>query len=224
MGLKKKMENGFFKVMLVEDGTKADLDRENYVAELKVDGGRCVAERNGNGLRLYSRRGLLYNETLPDVFESLSKIRAFFLLDGEMTYIDSEGKMIFKGAMKRLQTSKKEKIERCKKAFPLTYFVWDILQLNGEDLTNLPYAKRRIILEHFIGLQKALLNLPNIRLIPMSSDKQKLFKFAMDNGFEGIVLKNIFGKYHSGKRTNEWLKYKIREHTIYTLENEGKLE
>lgn len=215
--LKYKLEDGtYFQPMLCEDGTEEDLEKEDRIAELKVDGGRVVAERNGDGLRIYSRRGLLY-KTLPDISASLSKIRAFFILDGEMTYIDSNGNMVFEGSQKRLQISNPDKVERMADQFPLIYFVFDICSLNGEDLTMMPYVKRRAILSNFIALQKTLYGINNIRLIPTSTDNIKMYEWAKSKGFEGVVLKKLDGKYYPDKRHRNFLKVKCRTHTIHIL-------
>lgn len=97
MGLKRKLKN-YFQVMLCEDGTIQDLERKNFVAELKVDGSRCVVERTKEyGFRLYGRRGLEYTKTLVEIAEPLSKIPQLFRLDGEIVYIDDEGHMVFAG-------------------------------------------------------------------------------------------------------------------------------
>lgn len=74
MGLRRKLEEGtYFKPMLVADGTEADLDKEGWVATIKMDGTRAIAQRSSEGLLLYGRRGLTYNETVTEVFEDLSK-------------------------------------------------------------------------------------------------------------------------------------------------------
>lgn len=207
-----------FSPMLCEEGTEEDLETEGYVAELKVDGVRCVIERGKDGIEIYSRKGTSWNSRLPDVLAPFNRIRAFYRLDGELCYIDSEGHMVFTGAQKRCQVSQPEKVRRYMHEYPLICFLFDITMLNGEDLTVLPYASRRRVLEHFIGLQNVLYGW-NLRVVPVSKENKKLYLWSIEKGFEGVVLKKLSGTYQEGKRTNAWVKVKGREHTIHTLNN-----
>jgi len=209
--------------MLAEDGMKTDLGKEGYIAEPKLDDTRCISERDEDGIRIYGRKGLTYNEILPQIRKSLEKIRAYFRLDGGLVYIDKEGHMIFAGSQKRCQISNPKKVEQYAKAYPLIYYVWDIMMLNGENLEDLPYAKRRLILTHFIELQKALYGLDNIRLVPASTEHKKMYDFYTSKGFEGVVLKRINGKYTKAKRSFNWLKIKCRDHTPFVLADNAKL-
>lgn len=221
-----KYEKGqFYEAMLCEEGSKADLENSEYGCEPKFDGRMAIAERTDvNGLRIHSKRGCNYTEILPDIIKPLSKIRAFFRIIGELVYIDANGHMIFAGSQKRCQISKAEKVEKYMKAYPLVLHIFDITMLNGENLEDLPYVKRRQILVHFIELQKILYGLDNIRVVPMTLKNTEMYEWCIKNGFEGVVLKQLFAKYERGKRSKAYLKVKIREHTIWTLDNEGKLE
>jgi len=125
--------------------------------------------------------------------------------------------MVFSGSQKRCQVSNPKKVEEYMKKYPLIVYLWDITSLNGEDLTDMPYIQRRLILKSFIELQKALYGFANIRLVPTSAEKHKLYEWAVDNGFEGIVLKRLLSKYESGKRNWDWIKVKAREHTLFIL-------
>jgi len=213
---KRKLEN-FFQPMLCETGTEASLDKKGYVAELKVDGTCCIAERLLNGeLRIYGRRGLIYNDILTEITEALEKIPNPFRLHGEIVYIDDNGHMIFAGSQKRCQISNPKKVAEYRKLYPVGLYLFDIIMLNGIDLKSLPYIKRRRILEHFVKLNTALYNLQTLRIVPMSTNVKELYQWAISHGFEGIVMKNIMSPYVQ-KRSWYWIKVKVRDHTPFIL-------
>ena len=226
MGLKRKLE-GFWQAQIVKTGYEDDLEkRENHVALLKADGTECIINRNGEGLILYGRRGLEYTLILPDIVESLQKIRAHYRIVGELCYIDDNGHMIFTGSQKRCQISNPKKVEEYTKAYPLILFVFDIVELNGENLEDVPFWRRWEILTHFIELQKALYGLENIRLMPMKPNNmtnRQFYDLVVAKGYEGVVLYRLLGTYHSGKETSDILKVKCREHTVHVLANQGRI-
>lgn len=222
MGLKRKLDNGF-SPMLCEQGSEADLGKEGWISELKCDGTRAICERTEEGFRLYGRRFLEYTKTIPEISEQLSKIPQFFRLDGEIVYIDKDGHQCFVGSQKRTQISNAKKVEEYKKLYPVGYYIFDLVMVNNIDLTNLEYRARRYLLESFFKLNNALYNLSNIRLVPTSMNHKLIFDWSIKNGLEGVVLKKLTGKYESGKRSWSWRKVKRRDHSIWTLVNNGKI-
>jgi len=224
---KEKLDS-FFEPQLCEQGTEADLDNPLYIAEPKIDGTRCIVERmpgNDEGLVIYGRRGLIYNNKIKEITQPLSQIFGFFRLDGELVYLDPEGHTIFSGCQKRLQVTNPEQIEKYSKTYPLGLFLFDIVYLNGINLMPWPYHKRRTILERFVGLQQELFGWETIRLIPTTlrtgMASRQMFELWIKNGNEGVILKKINGSYESGKRTDNWKKVKIRDHTPFVLPNNG---
>lgn len=211
-------------MMLCGTGTEKDLDRTDYVAEPKFDGMPCVAERTlQDSLRIYGKNGLTYTKTLPEITENLQHIKAYFRIIGELVYINEKGEMIFSGSQKRCQISNSEKVEAYMKAYPLILYTFDIVMLNGENLENLPYSTRRMILQHFIGLQKELYGLKHVRIVPVSTSNREMYEWSKKKGWEGVVLKKLNGTYHKGKETDDYLKVKCRDHTIFILPNNAVL-
>lgn len=220
MGLKRKLEN-YFQPMLCEDGNESFLDKKGYVAELKADGTRCIAEYLPElGLRIYGRRGLLYNSILPEITADLEKIPNFFVLDSEIVYIDEQGHMVFSGSQKRCQISNPKKVAEYRKLYPVGLFVLDMPILNGINLMSLPWFQRRQLLEHFLDLNVKLYGLKTLRPIPISYNPREMYNSAVERGYEGIVMKLITSPYVQ-KRSHYWLKIKAREHTIFVLSNGG---
>jgi len=220
---KRKLEE-FYQMMEFEKGIESDLEKEGYACEPKFDGTPCVIERTPKGFKIYGKRGLDYSLILPDVVNSVSKFRAFYRIIGELVYFTPESKMVFSGSQKRCQISNLDKVEKYAKAYPLILFVFEITMLNGENLEDVLFYRRRKILENFIGLQKSLYDLPNIRITPIEyKERRKMFEWCIKKGWEGILLKALNGTYHSGKRTYDIIKLKRRDHTIHTLPNNAIL-
>lgn len=216
MGVKQKLDE-WFSPMLVEDGTEKDIDRLNYCGQMKADGTRVIVENSvETGLRIFSRRGLTYNENLPEITKNFI-IPQLFRIDGEVVYIDNEGHQVFQGSQLRCQTSAKEKISRAEQLYPVGLFAFDIMMLNGRDLTQLPFLKRFNILQAFVTMNREMYGWDNVRLLPITMDKKQLFEGCVNAGLEGIVLKKIDGIYQEDKRSENWLKVKAREHSIWTL-------
>lgn len=221
--MKTKLED-YFLPMLCEDGTVSDLEKKGYVGELKVDGTCCIAEYSPEiGFRLYGKRGLLYNDTIPEITDALTQIPNSFRFHGEIVYIDDKGHMIFAGSQKRCQVSNPKKVEIYRKAYPVGMFVFDMPMLNDIDLKSLAWIQRRQLLENFISLNTKLYNLQTIRIIPISYKPREMYERAIKEGYEGIVLKKMTSPYVQ-ERSRYWLKVKVRSHTVYVLPNEGKLD
>jgi len=215
---KEKLEV-YFKPMLCEEGKESDLNNPNYIGTLKVDGTRCIIERTENGFQIFGKRGLTYTNILPEL-GNLAKIPQLFRLDGEIVYIDSKGHQVFRGSQIRCQISNAEKVKEYSGLYPIGIFLFDITMLNGIDLTQLPFIKRFTILTHFLKLYSELLDLSNVRLIPISMNKQEMYEWAKASGLEGLVLRLINGKYEVGTRSKNALKVKCREHSIFVLDGE----
>jgi ATP-dependent DNA ligase len=216
---KQKLEN-YFEPMLCLDAKESDLDNPLYIGTIKMDGTMIVIENLEDGFKFYSRRGLTYNSTIPEITEAFGKIQQSFRVIGELVYIDSEGHQVFRGSQIRCQIGNKEKVEEYRKLYPVGVFLFDITNLNGIDLTKLPFIKRWNILMAFHKLYSELLGWNNVvRLVPISMEKRKMYEYAKSIGLEGLVLRKLDGIYEVGKRSPNMIKLKCREHSIFTLKD-----
>ena len=74
MGLKTKLnDDEYFSPMLCLDAEESDLDNPLYIGTIKMDGTMVVIENTENGFRFYSRRGLTYNSTIPEITKPSEK-------------------------------------------------------------------------------------------------------------------------------------------------------
>jgi bifunctional non-homologous end joining protein LigD len=182
------------KPMLAELSTKV-FDDDDWLFEIKWDGYRAVAEIENGEVNLHSRNNISFNNKYPSIIKSLQKFDMNVTLDGEVAAVDDYGKSSFQ----LLQNYKKSGKGK------LVYFVFDILYLDGYNLTNLPLLRRKEI------LKKILPVLPGISYSDHIVGKGKdFFNLAVERGLEGIIAKKANSKYIAGKRSKDWLKIKTR--------------
>jgi DNA ligase D-like protein (predicted ligase) len=189
-----------YRAMLASPGKEEDLDRIGYVFEPKLDGTRalCYKER---GIRFINRRDRDITERYPEL-DIFSSIRAKdCVLDGEIVVFDDTGNPSFRLLQKREQTSPSVYHLRSKQ-HPSTYVVFDILNHDGQDLTSLPLSERRIILESVVTEG------PSLRKIVQTMEGRKLWNLILDRGVEGVMAKEMDGRYEQGVRSQHWLKIK----------------
>lgn len=164
--------------------------------ELKLDGYRLQAVKQGDKVRLYSRRGSDFTKKFARIAASVSKIRApSVVLDGEAVAVDEHGKPSFQMLQNRASLPA---------GWQLAYYAFDLLHLNGQDLKGLPLKERRALLEGVLGNSGVLLSqsLPGTLRQIMAAVKQ--------HGLEGIVAKRLDSKYQAGRRSDVWLKHPLK--------------
>jgi bifunctional non-homologous end joining protein LigD len=171
---------------------------EHWVHELKLDGYRMQAHIDKAGkVRLYTRSGLDWTHRMPSVARALGKISVeSAILDGEVVVLSESGQSSFA----LLQASFEEGASH-----PLTYFVFDLLHLNGHDLRQQPLTERKQLLAQMLD------SLPEHEIVHygqhIETEGAPILKEACRLGAEGIVSKRSDGAYISG-RSKSWIKIK----------------
>src|SRR6476646_9517337 len=114
---------------------------EDWLLERKLDGERCVAVTDRGGVRLESRTGKDLTGTYPEVHAAVAGQRPRrMLLDGEVVAYEG-GQTSFSRLQQRLGTAKPSPEQVA--AYPVVYCVFDLLGVDGEDLTDRPLLERR---------------------------------------------------------------------------------
>lgn len=168
-------------------------DDPDWVFEIKWDGYRAVAETGGKDLRLYSRNGLSFLEAYPDVVSELRTIRKRMVLDGEIVAINDRQRPDFQ----LLQHASQEPSTH------LIYYVFDILELDGKDLTRLPLLDRKE------KLRAVLTDGTHVRYCDhVASEGKAFFAAAVEQDLEGIIGKRTDSLYAKGVRGKNWVKIK----------------
>jgi bifunctional non-homologous end joining protein LigD len=170
----------------------------HWVHELKLDGYRIQAHMDKSGkLRLFTRSGLEWTSRMPLIVRELGRLKVEgAVLDGEVVVLDAEGQSSFA----KLQAAFDEGASH-----PMTYFVFDLLHLNGHNLRHEPLAERKGILEQMLN---SLREHEVIRYGQhIETEGKPIFDEACRLGAEGIVSKRSDSAYTSG-RSKSWLKIK----------------
>lgn len=170
-------------------------DDKNWMFEIKYDGYRAIA-RIDDEVQLLSRNNLSFNKLFAPIKDELKKIKHHAILDGEIVVENDRGHSDFQLLQKYQQTGKGK----------LKYYVFDLLNLDGNSLLKIPLSERKKLLE--LLLKKT--NLKNVFFSEHILNEGKLFyDLAVKHGLEGIMAKNANSQYYPGKRNGEWLKIKI---------------
>ncbi len=171
-------------------------DDENYIYERKIDGYRILANI-GKDLKLTTRNGKDYTSHYNQIVSGLKLIKENAVLDGELVAEDKNGNQKFQ----LLQNYENEDAHTI-----LKYYVFDILSLNNQDVTELPLLKRKTLLKSLLNKYK----LNNIIFNDfIKGEGKKLFAKAKKEGWEGIIGKKAQDEYYVGKRSDTWLKFKF---------------
>jgi bifunctional non-homologous end joining protein LigD len=165
-----------------------------WLFEVKWDGYRALARLvAGEGVALASRRGNDLTERFRSVASALPRaVRSpDCVLDGEVCALDERGRSSFSA------------MQQGKQGTPIVFYVFDVLELEGKPLLDLPLTERRKRLD-------ALLDRRNrtIRLSETFEDGKALYRAAEEQGLEGIMAKRADSRYLPGRRSRDWLKVK----------------
>ncbi|MEM0078850.1 MAG: ATP-dependent DNA ligase [Nitrososphaerota archaeon] len=180
------------------------------LAEYKYDGERMQIHKKGEEVIIFSRRQENITSQYPDVVEIIRRnVKAEeAILECEAVAIDPDtGDMLpFQELMHR---KRKHDIEKAVKEYPINLYFFDILYLNGRDLTQTPLHERRKILEGVIERDERV-NLSKAIFTDNPVELEKFFHEAIEAGCEGLVVKSISREavYRAGARGWLWIKYK----------------
>jgi bifunctional non-homologous end joining protein LigD len=173
-----------------------------WIFEVKWDGYRAIARVAGGEATLTSRNGNDLTARFPDVAREIAKAvkTPDCVLDGEVGAVDAEGRVTF-SAMQQGKAGTRH-----------IYVVFDLLELDGEPLVDLPLRERRPRLEHLLDRRNK-----TVQLSEGFDDGGALFEAAQQQHFEGIVAKRLDSRYAQGKRTRDWLKIKTKHRQEFII-------
>lgn len=178
---------------------------EDWLYEVKYDGYRTLAFSEDGNTRLISRNGNDFTNRFKDIALSINSWadNRAMILDGEIVVTDEKGGTDFQALQNYMRKPDGKK---------LTYIIFDILALNGEDLREYPLTKRKEILENL--LKDAPQNLYCSKFIKGMGKKS--FDAACKIKLEGIIGKKADSKY-SGTRNGEWIKLKCDKRQEFVI-------
>jgi len=179
--------------------------------EYKYDGLRIQAHITRNKSAIFSRRLENLTNQFPDIIEALKQSLGEneAIVDGEGVPINVETGELLPFQVVTHRRGRKYDVEKAIEEYPVVLFLFDIIYLNGEDLTTKPYPERRAILEKTVKESEKVRFAT--RIVSDNRDEiQKFFEEAISNGCEGLVAKSIGPDsiYRAGAREFLWIKYK----------------
>ncbi|TZG25684.1 DNA ligase D [Sphingomonas montanisoli] len=167
---------------------------DRWLHEMKYDGYRTLVAIGGGEARAYTRSGLDWSERFPSILKDAAKLKVgSALIDGEAVVLDADGKSSFQALQGAL------------KGAPATidYYAFDLLELDGEDLTGLPLLERKARLKAILPAKS-----DHIRFSDhIQGSGEKLLNSFCQAGLEGVISKLASSKY-VGSRAGSWVKTK----------------
>jgi bifunctional non-homologous end joining protein LigD len=176
----------------------------DWLLERKFDGERCVARKEGSDVRLESRTARDLTPTYPEVRTAVAAqpVREL-VLDGELVAFDGE-QTSFGRLQQRLGIASPS--PELMAAYPVVFCIFDLLELDGDDLRDRPLLERRAWLTRSIRPRTPLWISE-----AWNDDSQRRFGDACRLGWEGLIAKLAQAPYTAG-RSRDWLKLKcVRE-------------
>lgn len=183
--------------------TKEAFDDPGFVFEPKWDGIRAIAICDEE-TRLITRNNRDVTVAYPELRSLHDQVVALdAMVDGEIVAFEN-GVPSFQLLQQRMHLRDERRIEQMAKRIPVAYIVFDLLYLDGKDLTGLPLTERRRLLE------EAIVPSDVVQVSPATEGTgQALYQAASQQGLEGIMAKKASSTYQPGLRSREWLKVKL---------------
>jgi len=180
---------------------------KGWIYEPKLDGMRALTVLRDGKARMFSRRGLEITNQYPKLALQLPLVSPQnIVIDGEIIALDAKGRPSFQQLQQRMNLTKSVDIAKQEQLVPVFYFVFDILEIGGFDLTNAPLRERKRVLSQALVINEM------VRIIDyFDEDGDLAYDACIQNGFEGIVAKRLEGSYEIGRRSPSWVKVKAQQ-------------
>ncbi|MCH8994913.1 MAG: DNA ligase D [Chloroflexi bacterium] len=178
-----------------------------WLFEAKLDGVRTIALVRDGDVSLLARSGIDVTAQYPSIAEELAhQPTPAAAFDGEIIALDEEGRPSFETLQQRLNLTREEDIRHAETEIPVLYYVFDLLYLEGYDLSAVTLEQRKALLARVL--------LPSDRVLLLEhfeEEGEAAYEAARQHGLEGIVAKRRDSRYESGKRSRAWLKVKTTQ-------------
>ena len=177
-------------------------------AEWKMDGLRMQIHKNKDEIVIFSRRLENLTPQFPDAIElartHVKAEEAIVECEAVAVNPDTDELLPFQELMHR---RRKYGIEKAMKEYPVALYMFDVLYVNGEDLTVKPYIERRKVLESIIIENEQVKVIPNL-ITDNVEELERFFEEAVQLGCEGLMVKDLKAPYRAGAREYAWIKLK----------------
>ncbi|MEO8205240.1 MAG: non-homologous end-joining DNA ligase [Chthoniobacterales bacterium] len=177
----------------------------DWIYEIKFDGFRALALRGENEIRLMSRNEKDFGAKFPEVMDSLAKLKVKdAILDGEIVALDEKGRSSFQ----LLQA-----YELGQERPPLYFYAFDLLQLNGKALLDLPLSERKAKLQTLLKKPPGIIRYSGA----VGKNAESLLKKMRILGLEGLIGKKVNSSYEVRRRSGAWIKLKLHHEQEFVI-------
>ena len=213
LSTKQDLDFGNYKVKpMLASMSKKVPSVKDYFYEVKWDGIRVIASIWHDEVKLLSRSGRDITERFPKIVEQLKdEMSHSAVIDGEIVALEANGAPNFANVISRMHTQGKNAIERASKRIKTSLYAFDCIVIDGVNIGNLPIEKRREWLRTLFDDRE------HLRYSNTFEDGENLFAAAQAMGLEGIMAKKRGARYVEGRRSENWLKIKVRHDDEATL-------
>jgi bifunctional non-homologous end joining protein LigD len=179
------------------------VDGDQWLFEIKYDGVRALALREGDAVRMFARSGAEITGQYPEVTLALRALPyRRFVMDGEIVALDDQGHPDFQLLQRRMHLRDRRDIAKLSLAVPVCHFLFDLLAFDEFDLRGLPLEERKYYLERLIKGEGPL------RYCEHIAGRGRDFFDAVSNAeLEGMMAKLRASPYR-GRRSADWVKIK----------------
>ena len=190
-----KTRRGLFVTPMAALSVKKLPEGDEWLYELKLDGYRALLLKDGKHLEILSRNEKDLTHMYSSVAAAGLRVHANqVVLDGEIVALDESGRPTFQALQHRGSHPKHQ----------IVFYVFDVLHLNGEDLTDEPLVKRRARLPVIVG-QDAVIRLSQ----ELPGAAAEVVNAVRAAGLEGVIAKRRESIYQPGERSSDWVKMKL---------------
>ena len=174
-----------------------------WLYEIKYDGVRVLAARDGGRVSLYGRAGQDFTARYPEVVTALRALPLErFVLDGEVVALDEAGRPSFQRLQNRMHLTNPADVERARSTVPVSAVFFDALALDGRDLRRRPLLERKAVLALTVPARGVIRYGDHVL-----ERGEAFYEAAAEQRVEGILAKRADSVY-AGGRTRDWLKLK----------------
>src|SRR6267142_6961564 len=186
--------------LMLAEARAEPFSKDGWLFEVKLDGYRMRAACQDGDAILYSRKGLDFAESFPEIARAVCALPfEGVILDGELVVLDESGRPSFNKLQVRAKLGARE-AKRAAIESPATLYVFDLLAFAGYDLRKLPLIKRKEILRKILPRTGPLRYSEHFE-----RNGEALYEQVVKLGLEGIMAKKADSPYRSG-RSGDWLK------------------
>jgi bifunctional non-homologous end joining protein LigD len=185
---------GFVQPMLLLRSEKLPDDLARWEYQLKFDGYRAVAFKTAGKVHLRSRNDNDFTARYPAVVRGLARMPDETVIDGELVALDDDGRPSFNA------------LQNFSPGTAVVYYVFDVMVLEGRDVTGETLEARRELLERTVlpALAEPVRYTGELR-----ASLRDLIHSVKAQGLEGLVAKRRNSKYEPGLRSGAWMKMRV---------------